>query len=224
MKNSIECNTKTEIEKISIAYLIAKQAVIENGYEYEIDWQISTKYSQLTETIFLQEAAWVILSAGMRERVIRSVFPYISSAFFDWTSASIITSNGHNCRANALIKFRHEKKIDAIIEIASHVAERSFDFVYDSIQHKGIQYLSNFPFLGPATSCHLAKNLGIPIAKPDRHLIRIANVFGYTNVQDLCIRIAEYVGDEVAEIDLVLWRYATLDKNYLNTLKQNSIL
>jgi hypothetical protein len=61
----------------------------------------------------------------------------------------------------------------------------------------------------------LLKNIGIPIAKPDRHLVRLAGAAGFLNVQELCETLESVVGDSIAEIDLVLWRYATIKPNYL---------
>lgn len=198
------------------AYLKAKQFVLDSGFEPELLWQLESQYRPLTETDFLREAAWVVLSSGMSERVIRSIFPKISMAFMEWNSAAAILAEESNCREGAFQWFRHERKIEAIIEIASRVARDTFDHVAQHLRTDGIIYLQGFPFLGPATSVHLAKNLGMQIAKPDRHLKRIAERFQFSSVDGLCSTIADYVGDEIAEVDLVLWRYATLDRNYLN--------
>lgn len=222
--NDISELSNINIKTLSSAYLIAKRNVINQGFEYEIDWQISTKQILLTEEIFLREAAWVILSAGMSERAIRSVFPQFSRAFFNWKSADEITDSVANCREKAIMTFKNSKKIEAIIEIVFHVTANGFEYVRQSIEDEGINYISKFPFMGPATSFHLAKNLGLSVAKPDRHLLRIANAFGYTDVQCFCADIAEYVGDDIAEIDLILWRYATIDSNYINSLKTFSNL
>lgn len=198
------------------AYLKAKQFVLDSGFEAELLWQLARQYHPPTETDFLREAAWVVLSSGMSERVIRSIFPKISIAFMDWNSAEEIVAEEAYCRERAFQWFRHEGKIEAIIEIASRVAIDTFDHVAHDLKTHGIAYLQEFPYLGPATSVHLAKNLGLQIAKPDRHLKRIAERFQFSGVDGLCSTIADYVGDEISEVDLILWRYATLERNYLN--------
>jgi hypothetical protein len=45
------------------------------------------------------------------------------------------------------------------------------------------------------------------VAKPDRHLERIAERTGET-VADLCARLAAVSGDRIATVDYVLWRAA----------------
>ena len=70
------------------------------------------------------------------------------------------------------------------------------------------------PYIGPVTSYHLAKNLGLHVVKPDRHLMRIAHITGHTSPFEMCSKVANTVGDSLAVIDLVFWRYATLNKDY----------
>ena len=207
----------------------AKRHVIEAGYAYEIDWQDTVAFDSVTERDFLREAAWVVLSCGMRESVVRSKFPAISLAFLDWESAEQIVAHRRACYKAALRYFNHQKKIEAIVEIAEHVLESKFPVVRNSVQREGVDYLMQLPFMGPATSRHLAKNIGLSMAKPDRHLMRIATEAGYGSPQLMCGDIAALVGDKVAVVDLVLWRYATLDKNYLDlflfmTGKQGNVI
>ncbi len=202
-------------KRLAHAYLLAKQAVIDAGFESEIDWQNNIDPKMISESLFLREAAWVILSAGMRETVIRKVFPRVSHAFLNWESAGAISKQANYCRAAALPTFNNNKKIDAIIQIAGHVTSEGFDFVLKSVQQKGVDYIVSLPYMGPATSAHFAKNLGIIIVKPDRHLNRVAEKTGFKSPQEMCELISNYVGDNIAEIDLVIWRFATINKRYL---------
>ena len=69
------------------AYLAAKLAVLRSAYAAEVvapSMQIQT----LSESEFLRELAWVILSAGMAERVVRLKFAAVSEAFLSWSSAA----------------------------------------------------------------------------------------------------------------------------------------
>jgi hypothetical protein len=73
-----------------------------------------------------------------------------------------------------------------------------------------ITELQAFPFIGPTTSWHLAKNLGLNVAKNDRHLARLANVCGFSDAQELCDVISDATGELSNVVDVVLWRFATL--------------
>ncbi len=69
--------------------------------------------------------------------------------------------------------------------------------------------------IGPITSFHLAKNLGYPVAKADRHVQRLSDELGFRDAQQLCQYLSEWSGEPVPVVDVVLWRYATLAPNYL---------
>lgn len=209
-------------KKIVETYLRAKQAVIAQGFEAEIDWQDSLQFSQITESDILREAAWVVLSAGMREAVIRLKFPQISEAFYFWQSAKQIARRSDKCRAQALAIFRHPEKVNAIITIAEEINSLGFVAFKMRILSGGVNFIQTLPFMGPATSYHLAKNIGLEMVKPDRHLIRVAAATGYESPRRLCEDISELVGDRISVIDLVIWRFATLYPNYAEFFAQKT--
>ena len=65
--------------------------------------------------------------------------------------------------------------------------------------------------IGPITKFHLARNIGIDCAKPDRHLVRIAERFGWKdNIQGMCVKLAAYSGWRIGTVDLILWRYCNM--------------
>lgn len=214
-------NQQATIEKLANLYMDAKLFVIEEGYASEIDWQEQQKISNIAESDFLREGAWVILSSGMRETVIRQKFANISEAFFEWESAEKIVRQENRCIKDAFRFFKHLPKLKAIVNIAIHIVENGFDIVMNSIKYNGLDYISKFPYMGPATSCHFAKNLGLSLAKPDRHLLRITQKLGYLSPQELCNTIAEYTGDKVSVVDLVLWRFATIKPRYIKHFDYN---
>ena len=195
-------------------YVDVKDAVLSEGFAAEIDWQAALTFSEIDESDFLREGAWVILSGGMREAVIRSRFPAVSAAFLDWRCAKAIVDDCGRCEEAALSVFRHKRKIDAIISLASTVAVQGFLSVKDRVMRGGIEYLQTFDFIGSVTSYHLAKNLGLDVAKPDRHLSRVAQIAGFRTPQQLCEEISRQTGDSIPVVDVVIWRFATLNPGY----------
>ena len=196
-------------------YLNAKDAVVAQGYAWEIDWQAERCLDRIDESEFLRESAWTVLSAGFRESVVRKLFGPICDAFFDWQSAAIIQSERAVCRQAALHVFNNYRKIDAILDIACVVANSGFEVIRRRIKEEDIHFLQTLPYIGSITACHLAKNLGLPVVKPDRHLKRIAEAVGFGSPQDLCELISHHVGEPVQVVDVVLWRYATLFSDYM---------
>jgi hypothetical protein len=203
-------------DAITIAYRKAKEIIIRAGFRDEITWQESVNIDRVTESDFLREHAWVALSAGMQERVIRNLFRGIASSFYDFQSAKIIVENKCACRNAALGYFNNQKKIEAIILMSQKIYADGFEKFKGSLYLSPLETLQTLPYIGPVTCFHLAKNIGIQVAKPDRHLTRLANHAGYEDVQLFCRDISSQTGDSVPVVDIVLWRFATISENYLN--------
>jgi len=200
-------------------YFMAKAVVVRAGYLPEIRWQGSISFDVVGESDFLREYAWVVLTCGMRESVVRRKFSTLSRCFWNWDSASAIAATTDTCRRLALRVFNHRGKIDAILCVATSLAHGRFDAFKESLRNDLLGELERLPYIGPTTRYHLAKNLGMDVAKPDRHLCRIARSLGFQSPQHLCSCIAEATGDAVRVVDLVLWRFATLTSSYVTELK-----
>jgi hypothetical protein len=207
---------------LASAYIRAKMKVLTAGYAHEIIWQRNARTQELTEPAFLRECAWVILSSGMRESIIQKKFPGISEAFLEWSSAQEIVWNHDQCVQAAMTWFGHRRKIEAIARCANIIHEKGFGVFREELTVSPIEALRQFPYIGPATSYHMAKNIGFPVAKPDRHLCRLAELSGYENPSELCQALADYIGDPIAVVDIVLWRFATLQQDYMTSFLPTS--
>jgi endonuclease III len=132
----------------------------------------------------------------------------VSLCFFDWDSASEIAAAGHACVLAARPVFNNPRKLSAIVEIARIVERTGFAEIKRLILDQPVTELRRLPHVGQVTAWHLAKNLGLDVAKPDRHLARLAQQFGYADAHELCAALSRVTGEPVRVIDLVLWRYA----------------
>jgi hypothetical protein len=189
-------------------YRVAICATKEFGLERE--WQKKVLGCSFSERDLLREAAWVILCSGFSERVVRGRFDAISLCFCDWVSAEYIMRRAERCRSTAMAVFGSARKIGAIEDVCRYVCEHGFDTLSSCIQADPVRELRKLPFIGPVTSYHLAKNLGIDVVKPDRHLARLASKFGFGSAESMCTEIGHQVGEPASVVDIVLWRYCAL--------------
>ena len=196
-------------EELVRLYVAAKRVVIDHGFVDEIAWQAVAGQGEPSPTTFVREAAWVVLSAGMREAVVRGVFDLFAEAMHGFDPIPL-SHDRLGARAAALAKFRHERKVDAILDIAEVTAGLTLRELHTALNNNAEQFLRSLPYIGPATWRHLAKNLGIPIAKPDRHLVRMVRATARQSVDALCQEIAEWLGEPIGVVDLVLWRWSVL--------------
>ncbi len=199
-------------------YNFAKIIVREFGFHHEIHWQSKVSFEDLDEETFLREFSWVVLSSGMKNTVIEKKFGPISNCFYEWKSASLIAKNYTKCFESAIQIFNNKAKINAIIDAATKISKQGFANIKKLIEKDPIHSLQKFKFIGPITVYHLAKNIGLDFAKPDRHLQRIASMHNYSSVQDFCRDISKHSGDSVPVVDIVFWRFATIEPDYVNVL------
>jgi len=177
------------------------------GFEWEVEWQRKTDMAKFSESDLLRESAWVILCSGFRESVVRKAFNNISLCFCDWESAKVILESKSACINTASYYINNKKKLEAIVNVSEHINNVGFEHLKTSIMDNPIFELQKLPFIGPITVMHLAKNIGLNVAKPDRHLVRIAKKLGYTSAGELCSVLAETSGETIKVVDLVIWRY-----------------
>jgi hypothetical protein len=167
------------------------EAVQRAGYQTEVDWSENLKPCD-TSSKFLSEYIWVILNSGMKNQVARLIFDRIREAIATGQPISRV--------------FKHKGKVDAILNM-SLVADEIFE-AYQKSEDK-LSFLDALSFIGKVTKYHLAKNLGVDICKPDRHLVRIADYYK-TTPQALCEKLSEGTGMRIATVDVILWRAANL--------------
>ncbi len=170
-------------------YLSLRTKLKEFGYGDEWEW--SQTIQPVSEPlVFWTEFAWVVLNSGMKNQVAERIWARVRPAVESGGSASAVF--GHEGKARA---------IDAVYRNRERLLKD-----YMEAQDK-IAFLRSLPWIGPITCWHLAKNFGFDVAKPDRHLVRIA---GEEGVSALCERLAAGSGDRVATVDVVIWRAANL--------------
>jgi hypothetical protein len=204
----------SRLYSILSGYLSAKEIVLRLGFSAEIDWQYDRDVRTVDTRTFLSEYAWVVLCCGMRETTVRRAFAGVEDAFMRWNVDAIRSTGIERCGISALRSFGHPGKIEAIAQVISTITNGAA--VIDEIMSAAepLRILRELPFIGPVTVYHLAKNLGIQVCKPDRHLVRLAKTLGFETVDELCHTIADHVGEKVSVVDVVLWRYLSITSDY----------
>lgn len=191
----------------AVNYYYRARKAVQVSYSDEIEWQRELIHQPFEESDLLREAAWVIFCSGFRESVVRKKFTYLSLCFFGWTNAADIVANSDECVGLAMHGFRNEKKLTAVVDIAIRIEQVGFLNLRNEILANPLEVFCSFPYIGSITSAHLAKNLGFPVAKNDRHMLRLCTRYGFADGNELCGIISAITGDPIPVVDLVLWRF-----------------
>ena len=184
---------KADIE--TLQYIQLRQKLIDKGYKREIEWcENVQKCKDMYE--FFAQYIWVVLNAGMRNQIAEVIADKVYTALAN--GVDINTVFGHKGKCKAIMKVK--ENMEDIYAIITAGADNRYMI---------IEYLESLPYIGKITKYHLARNLGYDFCKPDRHLIRIAKLYGM-NPFELCNKIASNTGDRIGVVDVVLWRSANL--------------
>ena len=171
-------------------YKQAQDRVISAGYQDEIDRiRDLPKFEECTADQFFGEYVWCVLSAGMREQTVQKIW----DNYFEKRDSLVI---GHLGKRKAIVA-GSKKYVQWFKELRS--------------SKDPIEYLQTLPYIGKTTKYHLARNIGIDCVKPDRHMVRLSDYFGFENPLEMCLEIQKHIPDEkLGIIDLILWRYCNL--------------
>jgi hypothetical protein len=168
-----------------------KEQLVQLGWADEIEWASNIELPESPEA-FWGEYAWVVINAGMREQIARKI----------WTKVRPAVMSGRSAHD----EFGHRSKADAIDLVWSKRHELHHELQELFTDQAKLIWCDGLPWIGPITKYHLAKNIGLDVAKPDRHLVRLSR----DDVQNFCRNLSELSGDRVACVDTVLWRAANL--------------
>lgn len=168
------------------------RAAVAIDHQHEIDWSQGLKAPASADE-FAGEYVWVVLNSGMKNTVARLIMDRL------WP----------HLEAHGVVgdTFKHPGKRSAIDCVYADRAPLFQDFLEANAigPQRVVEWCCELPWIGGITKYHLAKNLGVDCAKPDRHLERVAQPQGITP-QQLCEQIAASHGDRIATVDLVIWR------------------
>jgi hypothetical protein len=181
----------------------------ENGYQNQINWfQNLNPVSQVSDRDFLDELAWCVFNSGMREQVIRKKWPLLRPAFCDFVAANII-QNETAVFQGAMAIFGYAGKVNAVITAAKRVITEGpmGPLLARMSEEQLLVFLESFPFIGPVTKFHLARNIGVDVVKPDRHMVRLANYAGFASPRELVDVIAGFARERIGVIDYALWQW-----------------
>jgi hypothetical protein len=172
-------------------YQMARQEVIDLGFEADIAYTESLCFDNVTEKQFLCEYVWVVVNSGMKNTVGKQIF--------------------ERWEQQGLEAIGHLGKRGAIKQVTTDI-HYYFGGLLQATDK--LAYLKMLPFIGDITKYHLARNLGIDCVKPDRHLVRLAALLHYDTPFNMCSEIKQQVPDRLGTIDIVLWRWCTLIRDY----------
>ena len=175
-------------------------------------WSIVLEASKkpFTEHFFIREHMWCCYVAGFSAATIAKKFPQLLLKHnIEDINGNYLPITQENIRsidnaADLLEVFGNKRKAESVQKMRRLIYENVWDMLYrERLMWKKPEMLNGLPGIGPTLACHLARNLGnINVVKPDVHLMRLANCYGFKTPEDMCKAAP---GGPIGRTDLVLW-------------------
>lgn len=195
----------------SSMYSFANQHVKEHRlqeYNRSLASMITAQQGEINQHWFMREYLWVVYVSGFSAEIISSKYNKLLIAHqIEDGFGSYIPIKKDNILSDlapVFEVFKNKKKADAIQQTRKLIFYHDWPYFYDYyVKQRDPEKLDLLPNIGPALACHLARNLGNDkVCKPDVHLNRLAERYGYDSAADLCRAVSPA---PIGLTDLILW-------------------
>lgn len=206
--------------KLLAYYDVALREVEDGSARWFLDWVRKRRHpTEADDAFFLSEYTFIVSTAGFRESTVQKRFQALRSALkgFDpdllrgMTFAGIESAYMDNMLRNRAKAKAVAKTLTLYSSRPSRIGE-----LLDRLERtRDPDVLKELPYIGDALKYHFSRNLGLDVAKPDVHMLRLAQRFGFAadavGVQAMCEYVAERRSERVGSVDYVLWYLAKVE-------------
>lgn len=194
--------------------------------EFDLIWNTILKAREDFDLhYFLREYVWCVHVSGFNAKVVANLHPRLMQAhgIEDASGQFLQNPSDPTMVLPAVLNIcKNQQKANAIQKVrwgmhgfkwgpGKDIPWINFaEFKHDFISHgRDPSVLTYLPYIGPALSRHLARNLGnLDVFKPDLHLVRLTDHYGFKSVKALLVEVGLFEGEmqlPFGYIDLVLW-------------------
>lgn len=199
-------------------YAFAREHVFANRrkeYETSRDSILKASKVEVSEHWFFREYVWCVHVAGFSAARVSKFYQKLLVAhnIEDDGGAYIQPSQGNVIKGEAMERvyavWRNRAKAATVQKTRQLLVDVGWPtFKVKFVADRDPGKIGQLPFMGPALSRHLARNLGnVNVVKPDVHLNRLADKYGFESAEAMCKAVSD---DPPGMTDLIIW-YAAQD-------------
>lgn len=216
-KINIDKSNPPSLDDNHLTYFGKAMAFAQNNYQEEIDRISKTSFDNLDCRTFFREYVWCVYTSGFNAKVVSKFYDHVMVAYsglqaFACNDTSV-TPNTALITVEALKYCNNKRKVLSIIKMAEMLRAGCEEYGWNDYKELFLsspEKLAKLPFVGKITCFHLARNIGLlNHVKPDLHLVRLADNWGFPSPDALCKDIAKHYMLPLGIIDLILWYSAS---------------
>lgn len=163
---------------------------------------------------FYYEYIWCVYVGGFNSKVLASKWDQLKEAYATWE----ICDESFWVFVKPILANR--RKFEGIVKVAkllrsarSSIGDSSYPADWwGTFQGKylsSVERIQQLPYMGPVTSHHLARNIGVDTVKPDLHLVRLAKWYNFESPLHMCSHLSLKYWVYLGVIDLILFYTAS---------------
>ncbi|MDE0622185.1 MAG: hypothetical protein OXH83_10975 [Bryobacterales bacterium] len=155
---------------------------------------------------FLRQYLWVIYVSGFRNAVVEKYIGGLRTAFCDLDLDRIVAMDGIDAQT---LPIRNQRKADAFLRGCRMIHDEGWPAFKERLRSRRREALRELPWMGQATSRHMALALGIEdTEKPDTWIKQCAAKCSGTVDQMVTFLSKEFELTR-QEVDAYLWQYCS---------------
>lgn len=153
---------------------------------------------------FLRDYLHVIFVSGFRYSVVKKHFGTIVKKFHNFDLDRIAAMKSIDAKT---LPIRNQRKADAFLKGCKLIHAEGWEAFKQRMREHGRIVLEDLPYMGPATTRHLAMVIGLEdVEKPDTWMKQCAAACSAT-VEEMSIFLSREHGLDRSEVDAYLWEY-----------------
>ena len=184
--------------------------------ESPVDWAIYDphQFDRLSSQTFVENYCWVIYVSGFEVAVVESHWPSIQSAYKEFDLSKLVRMRGVSKRLLKALPIKNERKALGFLNGCRIVADWGWEQYKAGLRwewkRRGkeavMEVLEELPYIGSVTKYHLGMDIGLDVAKPDRHVTRTAEKH-YATVSEMVSYLSNKFGHSRRYVDGVIFEY-----------------
>jgi thermostable 8-oxoguanine DNA glycosylase len=182
----------------------------ETNYAETVNRISNTKFHEMWSKEFFTEYVWCVYVSGFRAKTVSKIFTELMLVY---SSPNSPPEDHEYVKTRAMSLFANERKVDAVLKCKKMIGNEIGTVGWETFREDRLstpELLQELPFIGPITCYHLARNIGLlQYVKPDVHLSRMAQRWGYESPQKMCDYLGQSYGLKPGIVDLILWYAAS---------------
>lgn len=175
----------------------AREYVGDNVY---VPWD----FDDVDVRVFLRQYLWTIYVAGFRNSVVEKHFNAISLAFHDLHLEKIVAMESIDA---STLPIRHQRKADAFLRGCKLIHAEGWQAFKERVAERGRAALQELPYMGPATSQHMALALGIEDTEKADTWIKQCAAACSASVDQMVTFLSREHGLTRQQVDGYLWQF-----------------